>query len=132
MKKEQFTTVVMLFSLLQPNGGEVLAEGEKVWTGYLSDTKCSEAVKDDSDPSDFLKHHTKDCALMPNCKSAGYILYSKHEWLKFDDAGNKKAVELLKASKKKRGFFVEVRASREGNLLRTESIKEIAEPEKNE
>lgn len=119
--------VLFLLTLATPL---VHAENESnVFKGYLTDQKCAEAVKEDSDPIDFLKQHTKDCALMPNCKKDGYVLYCNREWLKLDKNGNNLAVGILKASNGKRGYYVEVKGTRQKDLLKTESIKEVAEPQ---
>jgi hypothetical protein len=53
--------------------------------------------------------HTKQCALMPECEKSGYGVYtSDNKFLKFDEAGNRKAVAALKASTKLDDFEVEV------------------------
>ncbi|MBA3991949.1 MAG: hypothetical protein C0469_00385 [Cyanobacteria bacterium DS2.3.42] len=98
------------------------------WQGYLIDRQCADSVREDSDPKVFIQHHTKDCALMPNCRAKGYTLYSKHKWLNLDKRGSEIAVEVLKASKRKSGFYVEVTGTLDKELLKTASIKEIDEP----
>jgi len=98
------------------------------WQGYLLDRQCADSVKEDSDRNVFIQHHTKDCALMPNCRAKGYTLYSKHRWLNLDKRGSEMAVKVLKVSKRKSGFYVEVTGTLDKEMLKTASIKEIDEP----
>lgn len=102
------------------------------WQGYLADRQCADSVREDNDPKDFLRHHMKDCALMPNCRAKGYELYSGHRWLTLDKHGNELAVGALKGSKRKSGLYVEVLGSRKGDALMVQGIREIEEPRLNE
>lgn len=102
------------------------------WQGYLVDRQCADSVREDSDPKVFIQHHTKDCALMPNCRAKGYSVYvastGNDKWLDLDKKGNDMAVKLLKATKRRSGFYVEVTGTRQDKMLKTQSIKEIDEP----
>lgn len=109
-------------------GFDALAASESQWQGYLLDRQCAEHVRDDSDPKSFILHHTKDCALMPNCRAKGYALFVSGKWYELDTHGNELAVKLLLASKKKRGFYVRVSGSAQGNLLKVETMRESEEP----
>lgn len=92
------------------------------------DRQCADSIRQDSDPIMFIKHHTKDCALMPNCRRKGYSLYVPDgKWYELDKKGNELAVKILTASKKKSGFYVRVTAVAQGKLLKVESMKESAE-----
>ena len=76
--------------------------------GYLIDKMCSAKVLEQS--GDAAKAHTKDCALMPNCKSSGYgVVTADGKFLKFDEDGDRMAAKAL-------GFF-----SREDNIKVTVS-----------
>jgi uncharacterized protein YxeA len=112
-------------------GLEGLAAGQKQWQGYLIDRQCAESVKGDSDSKAFVLHHTKDCALMPNCRATGYALFVDNKWYELDKRGNELAVKVLTASKKKRGFYVRVTGTAQGKVLKVESIKESEEPKPN-
>ncbi len=102
------------------------------WQGYLVDRQCAESVKEDNDPKLFIENHTKDCALMPNCKAKGYSIYvgyaGNSKWFDLDKKGNELAVKLLQASKRRSGFYVEVTGTEQNKVLKTQSIKEIDEP----
>jgi hypothetical protein len=58
------------------------------WTGTIVDTACK---------SKDLAGHTKQCTLGCASKGLGIVL-SDGKFVKFDEAGNAKAVEALKAS----------------------------------
>lgn len=109
-------------------GAEVLWAVQTNWRGYIVDRQCADSVREDSDPRSFIQHHTKDCALMPNCRAKGYSLYADGKWFDFDKRGNQLAIQLLQRSKRKSGFYVDVTGSAQGKVLRVENIKEIAEP----
>lgn len=120
--------VILLAVSLLGGWANVWAADKTKWRGYLVDRNCAESVKEDSNPESFLEHHTKDCALMPNCRAKGYVIYSDHQWLSLDKRGNGLAVSLLRASKRKSGFYVEVSGARKGDAVKVQSIKEINEP----
>jgi hypothetical protein len=109
---------------------EVLGADQRQWYGYLSDRQCAESVRHDSAPKTFVLHHTKGCALMPNCRATGYTLFADDKFYDFDKQGNELAVKILRASKKKRGFYVRVTGTFQGKLLKVESMKE-SEPRPN-
>lgn len=98
------------------------------WQGYLIDRQCAESVREDSDPLAFVLHHKKDCALMPNCRAKGYSLFADGKWYDLDKRGNDLSVKLLKASKKTRAFFVQIQGTKQGNVLKVQSMKESEAP----
>jgi hypothetical protein len=104
------------------------AAEQRQWTGYLIDRQCAESVRHDSDPKDFVLHHTKDCALMPNCRAKGYALFADEKFFELDQQGNELAAKVLMASKKKRGFYARIAGEAQGKLLKVESITESEEP----
>ena len=68
--------------------------------------------------------HTRECALMPACQKSGYGIFTwDQKFLAFDAAGNRKALELIKTSKKLDDFEVEVTGTVEGDIIKVESIK---------
>ena len=108
-----------------------VSASEKVssFNGYLVDRQCADAMRQDPDPKTFIQHHTKDCALMPNCRIKGYTLFTtQKKWLNLNKRGSEIAIKLLKASKRTSGFYVEVTGTLDKELLKTDSIKEIDEP----
>ena len=62
--------------------------GEPVWSGYLMDTMCASKLLDKA------SSHTTECMKMPDCKGSGFGLVTKDgKYIKFDEAGNAKALE---------------------------------------
>ncbi len=67
--------------------------------------------------------HTRKCALMPECERSGYGLATHdNRFLKFDAAGNKKAAEMLRASKKEDDLEVEVTGDVQGDNIKVVSL----------
>jgi hypothetical protein len=81
----------------------------------LVDVNCAQKVKADPDA------HTRACAL--KCAASGFGVWTGDTYLKFDAAGNEKAVAALKASSKKDHLRVDVSGALEGETLRVESLK---------
>jgi hypothetical protein len=68
--------------------------------------------------------HTKQCALMPECEKSGYGVYtSDNKFLKFDEAGNRKAIAALKASTKLDDFEVEVTGEVKDDTIKVATLK---------
>ncbi len=86
-------------------------------TGEIIDNMCAEANKDNLE--EFMKTHTKDCALM--CASSGYLLVSEGKMYTLDEMSNKKVEEFLKLPESK--LEVEVTALETGDKLNIISIK---------
>ena len=99
-----FVATVTLFSTL------ALAE---TWTGTLVDNMC----KDKPD----LASHTKKCAL--NCAKSGFGLVTGGKFVKFDSAGNAKAVTALKASSKEKDLQATVTGTLQDDTIQVESIQ---------
>ena len=90
--------------------------GETTWTGVpLVDTLCSARVKDKPDS------HTVSCAIA--CANGGFgIIASDGSYLKFDEAGNKRALAALKAAKKTDHIRATVVGEREGDTINVKSL----------
>ena len=59
--------------------------------------------------------HTRECALKPACQKSGYGVYTdNNRFLKFDGAGDRKALAAIKASKKLDDLEVEVNGEVDG------------------
>jgi hypothetical protein len=68
--------------------------------------------------------HTRECALMPACQKSGYGVFTyDQKFLAFDPAGNRKAVEAIKASKKLDDLEVQVTGEIKGDTIKVESLK---------
>jgi N-acetyl-beta-hexosaminidase len=104
MKAAKLLLPLALFSL------SALAE---TWSGTLVDVSCK--GKD-------LAKHTKQCAL--GCAKSGYgVVLSDGKFVKFDEAGNAKAVEALKATAKEADLKVEVSGNLSGEVISVSSVK---------
>ena len=91
--------------------------GSQTWKNVaLVDTPCSAKVKDDPD------QHTAECAIA--CAKGGYgIITSDGSYLKFDEAGNTKALAALKAAKKKDHLRAVVAGELAGDTIKVTSLK---------
>lgn len=68
--------------------------------------------------------HTRECALMPQCQKSGYGVYTDdNKFLKFDDAGNRRALAAIKASTRLDDLEVEVVGEVKGDTIKVTSIK---------
>jgi hypothetical protein len=103
-------SLVLTLILLVPGAG-LAAPVQRSYNGYLIDRQCADAVRHDSDPRSFIQHHTKNCMLMTTCQSKGFCIYSEGTWYDLDLKGNVLASKLIKASKRKSGFYVRVKGT---------------------
>jgi hypothetical protein len=70
--------------------------------------------------------HTRECALMPACQKSGYGVFTyENKFLKFDEAGSRKALAMLRASKKEDDLKVEVTGEIQGDVIKVASLKLI-------
>ena len=82
----------------------------------LVDTQCVDKAKADPDK------HTKKCALA--CEDGGYgILTAEGKFLKFDTAGNEKAVKALEATSKTDHLRATVEGTVSGDEIKVASVK---------
>jgi len=111
MKKLAATLVVLGLATLP-----ALAANESYKDVSVIDANCSKKAAADPDA------HTRSCALQ--CAMSGYgILTADKKFIKFDDAGNKKVEEALKASTKKDHLRADVSGDLQGDTLKVASIK---------
>jgi len=88
--------------------------------GVVVDNAC--ASSHNADLAEFVKTHTKDCALMPNCEASGYSLVTPDGQARiFTKQSSKKVAKFLKA--KKSTLNVEVKIKKSGAELELVSIK---------
>jgi len=88
------------------------------YTGTIIDNMCASNTKD---IASFIKTHTKECALMPQCVASGYSLYADGMLQPFDDKSNAKVQEFLKKPESK--LDVVVTATKADGMLSLISIK---------
>lgn len=68
--------------------------------------------------------HTRECLQMPECQKSGFGVYtSDNKFLKFDEAGNRKALAAIKASSKLDDFEVEISGEVKGDTIKVASLK---------
>ena len=76
-------------TVVEPVAGNLL-----ILKGDLIDNICANANKDTL--ADFVKTHTKKCALAPGCIESGYVIFSNAKLYKFAKDSNSKVVEFLR------------------------------------
>lgn len=82
------------------------------WSGTVVDVSCK--GKD-------LASHSKKCAL--GCAKSGYgLVTADGKFVKFDEAGNAKALAALKATSKEADLKATVTGTMDGDVLKVESI----------
>jgi hypothetical protein len=88
--------------------------------GVVVDNACASGHK--ADIGEFVKSHTKECALMPNCEASGYSLATSDGQVQaFTQASNKKIGKFLKA--KNATLNVTVKVKKSGSELELISIR---------
>src|SRR5215475_12547576 len=111
MKKLAATLALLSLSAIP-----VLAANESYKDVSVIDANCSKKAAADPDS------HTRACALQ--CAMSGYgILTADKKFIKFDEAGNKKFEEALKASTKKDHLRADVSGELQGDTLKVASFK---------
>ncbi|MDX2268487.1 MAG: hypothetical protein NW208_10310 [Bryobacter sp.] len=99
-----------IFALTLLSASFVFAES---WTGTIVDTSCK---------SKDLASHTKSCVM--GCAKSGLgIVLADGKFVKFDETGNTKALEALKASTKEKDLKAKVTGKVEGEVLKVDSIE---------
>jgi hypothetical protein len=121
-----------LAALLMRAGAETGAGPVKI-QGVLIDEKCSANAQTRIVSGTGDSHleggivwaytHTRKCALMPECERSGYgIATHDNRFLKLDAAGNRKAAEMLKTSKKEDDLEIEVTGEVQGNNIKVATL----------
>ena len=87
--------------------------------GILVDQACSADMSYDD-----AKGHSKECAMMDDCKKSGFgVVTADGKFLKFDAAGDKKALEAIEASDKEEGIMISVDGTVDGKTIKVTSLK---------
>lgn len=101
------------------------------YEGYLADVLC--ATRGTAlDGADMVKHpekHSVGCLKEPQCVASGYGLLTKgkddtYTFHKFDENGNKLALQLIKKTKKKDSLAVKVSGQLKEGVINVETIVE--------
>jgi len=96
-----------------------IPETTVVLKGDIIDNMCAGTNK--ANLAEFVKTHTKECALMPNCQASGYSIFADGKLYAFDKDSNAKVAEFLKNADSK--LQVTVTAKQVGDELNLISIK---------
>lgn len=90
----------------------VAALSAETWTGTMVDVMCK--GKD-------LASHTVKCSLA--CAKSGYgLVLADGKFVKFDEAGNAKAMSLLKSTSKEKDLKAKVTGTLDGDVIQVTSI----------
>ena len=85
----------------------------ETWNGTLVDVMCKN--------QDLANHATK-CAI--TCSKSGYgLVLADGKFVKFDEAGNAKALAALKASTKEKDLKAKVSGTLDGETVQVESVE---------
>jgi hypothetical protein len=98
------------FAIFSLFAGAAFAES---WSGTVVDVMCK--GKD-------LAGHTRQCSL--NCSKSGYgLVLGDGKFVKFDEGGNAKALNLLKSTNKEKDLKAKVSGSLHGDVIKVETIE---------
>ncbi|HOD13987.1 MAG TPA: hypothetical protein PK307_03840 [Spirochaetota bacterium] len=118
--------IFMMITFTVISTGAIAADNQKgkiseniTISGILVDNHCADAHK--SSMEQFIKSHTKECALMPDCAASGYSLYHYGALLRFDKESSKKVEQFLR--KKGNRLDVVVVVKKAGEKYSLVSIK---------
>jgi len=106
---------------------EKMKKSEHTMAGYMVDKACGMKMEKAGAKKAMqkAKNHTKDCALQDACKASGYGIMSHGKFIKFDEKGDKLASEYFDKTKKENDFWVDVRGTMDGGMIKVESIKDV-------
>ena len=86
----------------------------ETWTGTVVDVMCH--GKD-------LATHSKKCALSPGCAKSGFgLVTADGKFVKFDEAGNSKALAALTATEKEKDLKATVTGTMDGDIIKVDSV----------
>ena len=85
----------------------------ETWSGTVVDVMCKNID---------LAQHTRECAL--KCSKSGYgIVLADGKFIKFDEGGNVKALDALKATSREKDLKAKVTGSMKGDVIQVQSIE---------
>ena len=113
MKKILFVLIALCFVSSLAFAEDMVLKGDVI------DNMCAGANQ--ATLAEFVKTHTKGCALMPSCIDSGYSIFANGKLYKFDKDSNAKVVEFLKKADSK--LQVAVTAKQVGDELSLLSIE---------
>ena len=106
----------------------VPANIESSWQGYIVDVKTGgEFLKHPESAMEKAAAYTKADAV--KMQSSGFGMFSEGKWLKFDDAGNRKAQAVIKNTVAQKGILVLVTGMVKGDVVAVSSVNEYKKVE---
>lgn len=123
MKKTILLAVGLIFiSTLCFAQGQTASEANPAVTikGTIIDNMCAGSKKPEQ-LADFIKKHTKQCALALDCAASGYSIYADGKLTKFDKISNEMIETFLNKQNSK--LDAEIVAKKTGDELSLISIK---------
>jgi hypothetical protein len=127
--KRHFIPILVIIYILGLAGQ---AQEQGSWQGYLVDRFCRNFDQGDNLSDKFAREHTRDCALLKECRESGFSLFSNGQWLDLDQNGNALAIRYLQQTKRQMAIYVSIDGTLDGRTIFTNSITEISEPQKTE
>jgi hypothetical protein len=119
--KKIILVILMVFMAVIVFAKEKNDHSVMILKGHLIDNKCA-GSQDSRQMEEFVKSHSKECALSPECQKSGYAIFaSDHQMYMFDKASNARIKSFLK--KPGSGLLVEVEVKKKGQELELISIK---------
>jgi hypothetical protein len=113
------TETTVTTTVAAPVTAAVVAPEAMVLKGNIIDNTCAGANKDNL--ADFIKTHTKQCAIMPGCIESGYSIFADGKLYTFDKDSSAKVAEFLKKADSK--LEVSITAKQVGDELSLVSIE---------
>lgn len=104
-------TTASAVTSITPTVTPVLAPETITIKGTIIDNMCAEASR--GDLAEFVKAHSKVCALMPDCVASGYSIYADGKLTKFDKDSNAKVEEFLNKEDSKLDVVVTVKMAQD-------------------
>jgi hypothetical protein len=90
--------------------------------GILVDKTCAAGIQKRGYAA--AERHTRKCALMPKCQASGFgVVTEDGKFLKFDAAGDEKALEALKETTEEEGLVVLLEGKIEGDTVAVKSLR---------
>jgi hypothetical protein len=105
--------------------GQAPVSGETTLHGYIVDAMCAKGMA--KHPETAMKkaaNHTRVCAIEEECARSGYGVFADGKWYKFDGAGDKQALQLLRNTVKEKGIMVDATGTLTGETFAVTALTE--------
>jgi hypothetical protein len=113
------TTAAVIPAVSTSMGQAATTSRTVILTGDVIDNMCAGGNK--ANLAEFVKTHTKECALKPGCLDSGYSIYANGKLYAFDKDSSAKVAEFLKKADSK--LQVTITAKQVGDELSLVSIE---------